>query len=128
MYNSYCNETIESGAVIPATGHDYQAGVCSACGEKAPSKGLKFTLNDDAQSDCVSGIGACTDTDIVIPSVHDGLPVTSIGGAAFLGCSSLTSITFSGTKAQWDAIEKVDDWNYNTGNYTIHCTDGDIQK
>ncbi len=57
-----------------------------------------------------------------------GNGVTSVDQYVFEYCSSLTSITFSGTKAQWDAIEKVDDWNYNTGNYTIHCTDGDIQK
>ena len=25
-------------------------------------------------------------------------------------------------------ISKGSNWNYNTGNYTIHCTDGDIPK
>lgn len=30
--------------------------------------------------------------------------ITSIGNCAFSGCSSLTSITFNGTKAQWQAI------------------------
>ena len=54
--------------------------------------------------------------------------VTSIGSSAFEYCYSLTSIEFGGTKAQWNAISKVFDWNYNTGNYTVHCTDGDITK
>lgn len=54
--------------------------------------------------------------------------VTSIGKEAFHNCSGLTSITFNGTKAQWNAISKEPYWNYNTGNYTIHCTDGDILK
>lgn len=54
--------------------------------------------------------------------------VTSIGYSAFQGCSGLTSITFNGTKAQWNAITKGTDWNHATGNYTIHCTDGDIPK
>jgi len=62
-------------------------------------------------------------TSITIP---DG--VTSIDSWAFYNCSSLTSITFEGTKAQWKAIKKGYDWNYDTGNYTIHCTDGDISK
>ncbi len=54
--------------------------------------------------------------------------VTSIGDRAFYDCSSLTNITFNGTKAQWNAITKGSGWNYITGSYTVHCTDGDIQK
>ncbi len=62
-------------------------------------------------------------TSIEIPN-----SVTSILGYAFWGCSSLTSITYKGTKAQWNAIDKGSKWDYNTGNYTIHCSDGDIVK
>ena len=41
----------------------------------------------------VAGIGTCTDTDIVIPSVSpDGDTVTSIGDYAFYICDGLTSI------------------------------------
>ncbi len=54
--------------------------------------------------------------------------VTSIGDSAFWYCSSLTDINFSGTKAQWEAITKGPSWNANTGEYVIHCTDGDIAK
>ena len=54
--------------------------------------------------------------------------VTSIKSWAFSGCTSLTSIHFQGTKAEWNQINKRDGWNYNTGNYTVHCTDGDIAK
>ena len=63
-----------------------------------------------------------------LTSVTIGGSVTRIGNYVFDGCSRLTSITFNGTKAQWNAITKGPDWNYNTGNYTIHCTDGDIPK
>lgn len=62
-------------------------------------------------------------TSIEIPN-----SVWEIGSYAFYGCSSLTSITFYGTKAQWNAIARYSNWNDNTGNYTIHCTDGDISK
>ena len=67
----------------------------------------------------------------VIPtdgSVTIGGSVTYIGENAFAYCSRLTSITFNGTIAQWNAISKYNQWNYGTGNYTIHCTDGDIPK
>ena len=66
-----------------------------ACGEKeiqTIDKRLKFTLNDDAQSYTVTGIGTCTDTDVFIPNTYEGLPVTSIGWYAFSGCTGLTSI------------------------------------
>ena len=62
-----------------------------------------------------------------LTSITIGNGVTSID-KAFNGCSSLTSITYKGTKAQWNAISKINDWNFNTGNYTVHCTDGDIKK
>ena len=60
---------------------------------------------------------------IVIPD-----SVTSIGYSAFDGSYHLTSITFEGTKAQWNAISKGNFWNRGTDNYTVHCTDGDIAK
>jgi hypothetical protein len=47
---------------------------------------------------------------------------------AFSHCSSLTSITYTGTISQWNAITFGSSWNYATNNYTIHCTDGDIAK
>ncbi len=74
-------------------------------------------IYDFAFSDCSSL------TSITIPN-----SVKSIGHRAFCGCSSLTSITFKGTKEQWSNISKDSGWNYYTGNYTIHYTDGDITK
>ena len=70
-----------------------------------------------AFEDCVSLINV---------SIPDS--VTSIGDCAFEYCRSLTSITYGGTKTQWNAIQKGSNWNDNTGNYVIHCTDGDITK
>ncbi|MBQ9743784.1 MAG: leucine-rich repeat domain-containing protein [Clostridia bacterium] len=84
----------------------------SACGDDG--NGLAFTLSEDGKSYALSGIGSCTDKDIVIPSEYDGKPVTSIadyalsnsgissvvvpdtvtyiGNGAFAGCSRLKSI------------------------------------
>ena len=53
---------------------------------------------------------------------------TSIGYLAFGDCSGLTNIIFEGTVEQWNAISFGTNWNYNTGEYTIYCTDGKIAK
>lgn len=60
-------------------------------------------------------------------SVKIGSGVTSIGEIAFADCLALTDIYFDGTKTQWNAIEKDLTWNKGTRDYTIHCTDGDIE-
>ena len=47
---------------------------------------------------------------------------------AFEECVSLSNIHFVGTKEQWTAIDKEPGWDFDTGSYTVHCTDGDILK
>ena len=60
-------------------------------------------------------------TSITIPD-----SVTSIGGFAFYNCG-LTSITFNGTIAQWNAISKGSDWKGGVPSACkVICTDGEI--
>ena len=76
------------------------------------------SIGNAAFRDC-SGL-----TSITIPD-----SVTSVGDYAFAWCDSLTSIMFNGTKVQWNYfIRKGSYWNNNTGDYTIHCADGDLKK
>ena len=56
------------------------------------SKGLAF-VSTGAKTCFVSGIGTCTDTNIIIPPVHNGEKVTGIGCYAFFDCTDLTSVT-----------------------------------
>lgn len=62
-------------------------------------------------------------TKIILPST-----ITRIDNWAFFDCKNLTEIVFKGTIEQWNSITFNGAWNGNTGNYTIHCTDGDITK
>lgn len=125
-YGSSTSDTTYMTYYIPSslksvivTGGNILYGAFSDCSE----------LTSIAIPDNVTSIGGrafylCSGlTSVTIPN-----SVTSIGSSAFYYCSGLTSITFNGTIAQWNAISKGTDWNYNTGNYTIHCTDGDISK
>ena len=73
--------------------HTHIDGICSICGAPEPSIGLEYLLNNDGTGYYVNGIGTCTDTDIVIPSTYNGLPVISVGENAFFSCISLDSIT-----------------------------------
>ena len=84
------------------------------CGEKETqeipmkgSEGLKFTLNNDGLSYSVTGIGTCTDTDVVIPDTYEGLPVTSIGNGAFTQCTSLTNVVIP------DSVTNIDRWAFS---------------
>ncbi len=80
-----CGETIEN-TTIPATGHNSINGYCTDCDE------CFFEYIVENNSVTITGYTG-TDTDIVIPSVIDGLPVTSIGDYAFDGCGNIVSVT-----------------------------------
>ena len=77
---------------IPALGHKWNQDKCDRCLIPYFSEGLKYSLNADKSSYSVAGLGTCMDTDIVIPSTYNNLPVTSIGEEAFRDCDSLTSV------------------------------------
>ena len=66
------------------------------------SEGLQFEANGDGTC-TVTGIGSCSDTDVIIPlKSPDGDIVTSLGELAFSGCTGLTSITIP------DSVTNID--------------------
>ncbi len=98
---------------IAALGHDYQGAICSRCQAIDPdciSEGLAFELSVDGKSYEVLGIGSCKDTEIVIPSIYNELPVTRIGNRAFSRCSSLTRVVIP------DSVTEIG------GNAFVHCS------
>ena len=83
-----------------------------------------FTIPESVTSIAWSAFFGCES----LTSIEMGESVTSIGMEAFVSCTSLISINFDGTVTQWNAIAKDTAWNYNTGSYTIYCSDGEIAK
>jgi len=51
--------------------------------------------------------------------------VKKIGINVFSSCALLSEITFGGTLAQWNAVEKSDDWNKGSCAKNVKCSDGD---
>lgn len=85
------------------------------------------TIGDNVKGIGYSAFAYCVElTAITIPN-----SVTNVGNYAFDNCSKLTDITFKGTKEQWAEIVKNSnvyhsDWDNGLGEYTVHCTDGDL--
>lgn len=79
---------------------------CGVCGkilkeqQKVPatgSLGLTYSVNEDGATCTVTGIGACTDSEIIIPKKSpEGYTVTKIGNKSFADISA-TSITIPDT-------------------------------
>lgn len=51
--------------------------------ELRSSEGLTYALSSDSTYYIVTGMGTCTDDELIIPSVYNGLPVKEIGDYAF---------------------------------------------
>ena len=56
------------------------------------SQGLQYSYNQQTQSYAVSGIGTCTDKEIVIPATYNNLPVTAIAEGAFKQEKTVTPV------------------------------------
>lgn len=79
---------------LPMTAHQYQDDRCTVCGKAKDktSEGLSFRKSDDNAYYIITGIGSCSDKDLILPAEHDGLPVRALAPLAFAG-ASVTSVT-----------------------------------
>ena len=75
---------------VEKTGHSISGNSCVYCGQPA-SEGLAMVLISEGEY-TVSGIGTCTDTEILIPTTYNDLPVVSVEASAFLNNTAITSV------------------------------------
>ena len=89
-----CGKITAEQKVIPIQ-HKYKNSyVCTLCDYVSAIESVGFIFEVDAETDTykITGMGTCTDKDIVVPYTYDGKLVTSIGAYAFDYCDSITSI------------------------------------
>jgi hypothetical protein len=84
-FNNYATKTYVDSAVANSGGG-------GGAGIGTYSANLAYTLKDNGEYE-VSGIGTCTDTHIVIPSIVNAKKVTSIGDEAFSDCLNIVGVT-----------------------------------
>ncbi|MBR1625461.1 MAG: leucine-rich repeat protein, partial [Clostridia bacterium] len=63
-----------------------------------------------------------------LASITIPITVKEIGAYAFRYCNNFTDVIYEGTKEQWKTFRKENDWDSDTGSYTVHCKDGDLSK
>ncbi len=90
------------------------------------------SISDNVEIISYAAFSGC----VALESVRIGSGIKEIYLEAFNNCTKLINITYNGTKAEWNAVQKnvgiqgtyIMNWDTDTGKYTIHCTDGDIAK
>ena len=120
---------IESITVEEGNENYYSAGNCLISRGNSDGKTkLIIGCNNSSVAEGVEVIyrhafAGCTFSSITIAST-----VREIENTAFEDCTQLTEIIFEGTAEEWNAIEKGDNWDRNTGDYVVRCTDGVVEK
>ena len=127
---------------LPLGAHNIVNGKCTVCGldktfiEGTP--GLQYTLNEEGTAYTASGIGTATETDIVIASEYNGLPVTAVGRtfSDYYALKKITSVFIPGSVKtimrvafnNCDNLQSVvmEDGVETIGDYAFTCEDGGV--
>lgn len=92
LHCSVCGTILTSQETVAALGHNFENRQCVVCSAYDVSIGLAYT-SLWGNTCCVSGMGTCTDTYVIIPEISPkGETVVGISDSAFSGCSNLTGI------------------------------------
>ncbi len=107
-YCAICNaEVVRTTKPSELKPHDYVDGFCSVCNVKKSSEGLDFSYSASFGGRYIlTGIGECTDENIVIPATYNGLPVLQIASNAFEGNTNIKSVEIP------DSITTIFEWAF----------------
>lgn len=118
-HNLYLNGELVTDLVIPDTVTEIKDSAFINC-----TSIVSVTIQDGVTKIGMQAFHSCRRlTNVTIPN-----SVISLGFFAFAGCDCITSITFKGTKTQWKTINRERNWDFATGDYIVHCIDGDLKK
>ena len=78
-----CDKTETVTAEGTALEHSISDGKCLLCGREFVTAGLEYIVGNEDDVLIVAGMGTSTETDVVIPSTHNGKSVTKIASGAF---------------------------------------------
>ena len=67
------------------------------------------------------------DNSFYLKKIYLPASIIKIEGEIITNCLSLETINFNGTKAQWNAINKDERWNFQAPAFVISCSDGMIE-
>ena len=98
----YCEDSYQD-TYTEKTSHNFVNGVCKDCEAVEYSVGLEYKLSSNNNHYIVTGIGTCTDINIIIPEEYNSLIVAEIGEKAFYECGTIISIQLP------DSILKIGD-------------------
>lgn len=135
LYCKTCDADVQKALVIPIIG----------------SVAYTYDTSSDGKTCTITGATGFSGKELILPATLDGHTVVGIGEKAFanktsittlyipktvtkidtkafIGCYSLTNITYQGTTLQWNTLSKGAEWNSGTGHYTIYCTNASLSK
>lgn len=109
-------------SVIPSYAKNISSSAFSECLE------LKIIeIPDGVENIYDNAFYGCTGLETV--TLHKTLKAIHRG--AFEKCASLKNIFFDGTVTEWQALvfdKNGDRWDIDSGNYIVHCSDGEVNK
>ena len=120
---AYCTSLTELS--FPTTLTTIGAGACQGCTALTsitlPPSLTDFPTDENGRGETFDGCTSLTTVEL-----HKG--IAHFPPQLFGDCSSLTSLPFHGTSADWRAICKAQGWDEGSATYVVHCVNGRIRK
>ena len=113
----YCDglKTVKCGSGV----REYKAQVFRECYEL-----VEADLGENVETLGESLFWRC----MKLQTLRLGKNVKKISSDALQNCTALKDIYYAGTMAEWKAVQASYGYDSSTGNYTVHCSDGDLKK